>query len=205
MLDSLQFKEEQRQKVVVLQPQLPTRPQVQIKLPTEPDKGVAEMLHKKRQRKSESNNNNEGEGTTAFSTPMSRPPSLQILLQVFKLGIMDGKSAMQSWFSLQKPTNASNEIVSNVTVFHALISVGGFTNPNINDNCGSRPVYDVKDPTGSDSGSCCSKADCRPHNDLCHIVINLDAATPVAGSIHFESAIDIVRYTQQGFTSMKCS
>merc|ERR1712117_996376 len=65
------------------QPQLPTRPPVQIKLPTEPDKGVAEMLHKKRQRKSESNNNNEGEGepTTSFSTPMSRPPSLQILLQ----------------------------------------------------------------------------------------------------------------------------
>ena len=84
MLDPPQFKEEQRQKVVVLQPQLPTRPPVQIKLPTEPDKGVAEMLHKKRQRKSESNNNNEGEGepTTSFSTPMSRPPSLQILLQV---------------------------------------------------------------------------------------------------------------------------
>ena len=84
MLEPPQFKEEQRQKVVVLQPQLPTRPPVQIKLPTEPDKGVAEMLHKKRQRKSESNNNNEGEGeaTTSFSAPMSRPPSLQILLQV---------------------------------------------------------------------------------------------------------------------------
>ena len=85
MLEPPQFKEEQRQKVVVLQPQLPTRPPVQIKLPTEPDKGVAEMLHKKRQRKSESNNNNnegEGEATTSFSTPMSRPPSLQILLQV---------------------------------------------------------------------------------------------------------------------------
>ena len=85
MLEQPQFKEEQRQKVVVLQPQLPTRPPVQIKLPTEPDKGVAEMLHKKRQRKSESNNNNnegEGEATTSFSTPMSRPPSLQILLQV---------------------------------------------------------------------------------------------------------------------------
>ena len=78
---SPQFKEEQRQKVIVLQPQ--AQPQVQIKLPTEPDKSVAEMLHKKRQRKSE-NNNNEGEEekTTAFSTPMSRPPSLQLLLQV---------------------------------------------------------------------------------------------------------------------------
>ena len=94
MLDSLQFKEEQRQKVVVLQPQLQTRPpQVQIKLPTEPDKGVAEMLHKKRQRKSESNNNNnEGEGTTAFST--RRPPSLQILLQVFIIGIVNENGAM---------------------------------------------------------------------------------------------------------------
>merc|ERR1719305_863507 len=75
-----QFKEEQRQKVVVLQPQLQTQPQVQIKLPTEPDKSVAEMLHKKRQRKSE-NNEGEEEKTTAFSTPMSRPPSLQLLLQ----------------------------------------------------------------------------------------------------------------------------
>ena len=66
-----------------MQPQLQTRPQVQIKLPTEPDKGVAEMLHKKRQRKSESNNNNEGERNTSFSTPMS----LQILLQVLIIGM----------------------------------------------------------------------------------------------------------------------
>ena len=102
-------------------------------------------------------------------------------------------------------TSPANCTVFSATVSSALIPVGGFSYPNIDDNGGSRPVYDAKDPTSADSGPRCPKADCSPYIDLCLAVFNLDAAATVAGSIHFESAIDIVRHSQQGFTSMKCS
>ena len=190
MLDSLQFKEEQRQKVVVLQPQLQPRPQVQIKLPTEPDKGVAEMLNKKRQRKSESNNNNEGEGTASFSAPMSRPPSLQILLQVFTIGLVRAQVVIMFLLRLRN-------------IFSALITVGGFSYPIIDDNSGRNPVYDIEDSTSSNSTPRRSKADCRPYNDLCHILFHIDAAAPFTDSIHFKSAVDIVRNSKGGLTSKK--